>query len=88
MVAIYSAIQVDVTEQIVADSMGNRFYSGIGGQVYFIRGAAMSQGGRPIIAMPSTTKNGTISKIVPAISEDSGVAISRGEVRQSNFARS
>ena len=80
MVAINSAIQVDLTGQVVADSLGNRFYSGIGGQVDFIRGAGMSQGGRPIIAMPSTAKNGTLSKIVPSISEGSGVVTSRGDV--------
>ncbi|MBF0213650.1 MAG: acetyl-CoA hydrolase/transferase family protein, partial [Magnetococcales bacterium] len=65
MVAINSAIEVDLTGQVVSDSLGRRFYSGIGGQVDFIRGAAMSRGGRPIIALPSTAKNGTISKIVP-----------------------
>ncbi|MBF0614813.1 MAG: GNAT family N-acetyltransferase [Magnetococcales bacterium] len=80
MVAINSAIEVDLTGQVVSDSVGRRFYSGIGGQVDFIRGAAMSRGGRPIIALPSTAKNGTISKIVPFLTEGSGVVTSRGDV--------
>ncbi|MBF0126087.1 MAG: GNAT family N-acetyltransferase [Magnetococcales bacterium] len=80
MIAINSAIEVDLSGQVVSDSVGRRFYSGIGGQVDFIRGAAMSQGGRPIIALPSTAKNGTISKIVPFLSEGSGVVTSRGDV--------
>ncbi|MBF0178890.1 MAG: GNAT family N-acetyltransferase [Magnetococcales bacterium] len=80
MIAINSAIEVDLTGQVVSDSVGRRFYSGIGGQVDFIRGAAMSQGGRPIIALPSTAKNGTLSKIVPFLTEGSGVVTSRGDV--------
>lgn len=80
MVSINSAIEVDLTGQVVADSVGYRFYSGIGGQVDFIRGAAMSRGGKPIIALPSTAKNGTISRIVPYITEGSGVVTSRGDV--------
>ncbi|MEO5332903.1 MAG: GNAT family N-acetyltransferase [Magnetococcus sp. YQC-5] len=80
MVAINSAIEVDLTGQVVSDSVGRRFYSGIGGQVDFIRGASMSQGGRPIIALPSTAKKGTISKIVPFLTEGSGVVTSRGDV--------
>ncbi|MBF0270572.1 MAG: GNAT family N-acetyltransferase [Magnetococcales bacterium] len=80
MVAINSAIEVDLSGQVVSDSVGRRFYSGIGGQVDFIRGAAMSPGGRPIIALPSTAKNGTISKIVPFLTEGSGVVTSRGDV--------
>ena len=80
MVSINSAIEVDLTGQVVADSLGFRFYSGIGGQVDFIRGAAMSKGGRPIIALPSTAKNGTISKIVPYVTQGSGVVTSRGDV--------
>ena len=80
MVAINSALEVDLTGQVVADSIGFQFYSGIGGQVDFIRGAAMSPAGKPIIAMPSTAKGGTISRIVPTITEGSGVVTSRGHV--------
>ena len=80
MVAINSAIEVDVTGQVVSDSIGYRFYSGIGGQVDFIRGASMSRGGKPIIALPSTAKNGTVSKICAYLSEGSGVVTSRGDV--------
>ncbi|MBF0105529.1 MAG: GNAT family N-acetyltransferase [Deltaproteobacteria bacterium] len=80
MVAINSAIEVDLTGQVVSDSVGRRFFSGIGGQVDFIRGAAMSRGGKPIIALPSTAKGDTLSKIVPCISKGSGVVTSRGDV--------
>ena len=65
MVAINSAIEVDLTGQVCADSMGQTLYSGIGGQVDFLRGAARSKGGLPIITLPSTAKNGTVSRIVP-----------------------
>jgi len=80
MVSINSAIEVDLSGQVVSDSIGYRFYSGIGGQVDFIRGASMSKGGRPIIALPSTAKNGTVSKITAFITEGSGVVTSRGDV--------
>ena len=80
MVAINSAIEVDLTGQVCADSMGTKFYSGIGGQVDFIRGAARSEGGKPIIALPSSTKNGTISRIVPTLKPGAGVVTSRGDV--------
>ena len=80
MVAINSAIEVDLTGQVVADSVGFRFYSGIGGQVDFIRGSAMSKGGKPIIALPSTAKKGTVSRITPKIADGSGVVTSRGDV--------
>lgn len=80
MVAINSAIEVDLTGQVVSDSVGYRFYSGIGGQVDFIRGAAMSHEGIPIIALPSTTKDNTISRIVPFITQGSGVVTSRGDI--------
>jgi len=80
MVSINSAIEVDLTGQVVSDSIGYQFYSGIGGQVDFIRGASMSKGGKPIIAMPSTAKNGTVSKITAFITEGSGVVTSRGDV--------
>lgn len=80
MVAINSALQIDITGQICADSMGTYFYSGIGGQVDFIRGATRSKGGKPIIALPSTAKNDTISRIVPTLNPGSGVVTSRGAV--------
>ncbi len=80
MVSINGAIEVDLTGQVVADSVGYRFYSGIGGQVDFIRGAAMSKGGKPIITLPSTARNGSVSRIVPCITEGSGVVTSRGDV--------
>ncbi|HVF09943.1 MAG TPA: GNAT family N-acetyltransferase [Abditibacteriaceae bacterium] len=80
MAAINSAIAVDLTGQVCADSIGSRFYSGIGGQVDFMRGAAKSRGGRPIIALPSTAKNGTVSRIVPVLEAGSGVVTSRGDV--------
>lgn len=80
MVAINSAIEVDLTGQVVADSVGHRFYSGIGGQVDFIRGAGMAKEGRPIIALPSTAKNGTISRIVSQIASGAGVVTSRGDI--------
>ena len=80
MVAINSALEVDLTGQVCADSMGYNFYSGFGGQVDFIRGAAKSEGGKPIIALPSTAKRGTLSRIVPRIREGAGVTTSRGDV--------
>jgi acyl-CoA hydrolase len=80
MVAINSALSVDLTGQVVADSIGTRFYSGIGGQVDFIRGAARSPGGIPIIALPSTAKGGTVSRIVPELYHGSGVVTTRGDV--------
>jgi acyl-CoA hydrolase len=81
MVAVNSALQIDITGQVCADSMGTDFYSGIGGQVDFIRGASRSKGGKPIIALPSTAKNDTISRIVPTLSPGAGVVTSRGTVR-------
>jgi acetyl-CoA hydrolase len=80
MVAINSAIEVDLTGQVCADSIGERFYSGFGGQVDFIRGAGRSKGGKPIIALPSTAKKGTHSRIVTRLAEGSGVTTSRGDV--------
>ncbi len=80
MVAINSAIEVDLTGQICSDSIGYRIYSGFGGQVDFIRGAARSRGGKPIIALPSTAKNDSINKIVPHLQEGAGVVTSRGDV--------
>jgi acyl-CoA hydrolase/GNAT superfamily N-acetyltransferase len=80
MVAINSAIAVDLTGQVCSDSIGSRFYSGIGGQVDFMRGAAKSKGGRPIIALPSTARNGAVSRIVPELEAGAGVVTSRGDV--------
>lgn len=80
MVAINSAIEVDLTGQICADSIGTKLYSGIGGQVDFIRGATYSEGGKPVIALPSTTKDGKISRIVPTLKSGAGVVTSRGDV--------
>lgn len=80
MVAINSAIEVDLTGQVCSDSIGTKFYSGIGGQVDFIRGAAHSEGGKPIIAIPSTTKDDSISRIVPTLKTGAGVVTSRGDV--------
>lgn len=81
MVAINSALQVDLTGQVCSDSIGNQFYSGIGGQVDFLRGSSRSRGGKPIIAISSTAKDDTISRIVPMLSPGAGVVTSRGLVR-------
>lgn len=80
MVAINSAIEIDLTGQVCADSIGPKMFSGIGGQVDFIRGAAHSEGGKPIIALPSTTKEGKVSRIVPELRPGAGVVTSRGDV--------
>ncbi len=80
MVAINSAIEIDITGQVCADSIGTRIFSGIGGQVDFIRGAAHSDGGKPIIALPSITKDGDVSRIVPQLNPGAGVVTSRGDV--------
>lgn len=80
MVAINSALEIDLTGQVCSDSIGTRFYSGIGGQVDFIRGAAHSEGGKPIIALPSATKDEKISRIVPILKPGAGVVTSRGDV--------
>jgi acyl-CoA hydrolase len=81
MVAINSAISIDLTGQVSADSIGTRFYSGVGGQMDFMRGAALSAEGRAIIALPSTAAGGTVSRIVPVLAEGAGVVTSRGHVR-------
>jgi acetyl-CoA hydrolase len=80
MVAINSAIEIDITGQVCADSIGTKIFSGIGGQVDFIRGAAHSEGGKPVIALPSITKDGTVSRIVPQLRPGAGVVTSRGDV--------
>ena len=80
LVAINSAIEVDLTGQVCSDSIGSYIYSGFGGQVDFIRGAARSAGGRPIIALPSSAKGGTMSRIVPFLKEGAGVVTSRADV--------
>ncbi|MCS7183133.1 MAG: hypothetical protein NZ869_08520 [Thermoanaerobaculum sp.] len=80
MVAINSALAVDLTGQVCADSLGTSIYSGFGGQVDFIRGAAASQGGKPIIALPSTAKGGTVSRIVDTLAPGSGVVTTRADV--------
>lgn len=80
MVAINAALQVDLTGQVCSDSIGRRFYSGFGGQTDFIRGAARSKGGKPIIAIPSTACNGTISRIAPTLDAGAGVVDTRADV--------
>lgn len=80
MISINSALQIDLTGQVVADSIGNKFYSGIGGQVDFVRGAARSKGGKSIIALPATAKSGDISRITGQLTQGSGVVTSRGDV--------
>jgi acyl-CoA hydrolase/ribosomal protein S18 acetylase RimI-like enzyme len=80
MVAINTAVEVDLTGQVCSDSIGARFYSGIGGQVDFIRGAARSKGGKPIIALPSTAKDGSVSRIKPRLQRGGGVVTTRGDV--------
>lgn len=80
MVAINSALQVDLTGQVCADSMGTSIYSGVGGQADFMRGAARSKGGKPIIALPATAKDGTISRIVPTLDAGAGVVTTRADV--------
>ena len=80
LAAINVALEVDLTGQVNADSIGYKFYSGIGGQADFIRGAAMSFRGRPIIAMPSTTEDGEHSRIVAKLSDGAGVVTTRGDV--------
>ena len=81
IVAINSAISVDLTGQVNADSIGGSVYSGFGGQVDFVRGAARAKNGRPVIALPSTAKSGAVSRIVPVLAEGAGVVTTRGDVR-------
>jgi acyl-CoA hydrolase len=81
MVAINSALAVDLTGQVSADSIGTRFYSGVGGQMDFMRGAALAPDGQAIIALPSTAAGGTISRIAPVLAEGAGVVTTRAHVR-------
>ncbi len=80
MVAINVGLEIDLTGQVCADSLGHQFYSGVGGQVDFVRGAARSRGGKAIIAMPSTAKDCSISRIVPSLAEGAGVVTTRADV--------
>jgi acyl-CoA hydrolase len=80
MIAINSALQVDLTGQVCADSIGTHPYSGFGGQLDFMRGAGRSRGGKAIIALPSTAKNGTVSRIVPVLDPGAGVVTTRADV--------
>jgi len=80
MVSINGALEVDLTGQVCSDSLGYRFYSGIGGQVDFMRGSARSRGGKPIIALPSTAQDGTVSRIVLKLADGAGVVTTRGDV--------
>lgn len=77
--AINSAIQVDITGQVCADSIGTKFFSGVGGQIDFVYGASLSEGGKAIIAMPSTTKNG-VSKIAAVLNQGAGVVTTRNHI--------
>jgi acyl-CoA hydrolase len=81
MTAVNSAIAVDLTGQVSADSIGTRFYSGVGGQMDFIRGAALAEEGHAIIALPSTAAGGTISRIAPVLASGAGVVTTRAHVR-------
>jgi acyl-CoA hydrolase len=81
VVALNSALQIDLSGQVCADSLGHRVYSGIGGQMDFIRGAARSFEGKPIIALPSTAAHGTVSRIVMELTPGAGVVTTRGHVR-------
>ena len=79
MISINQALQIDLTGQVNTSSKGYNFYSGIGDTVDFMRGAAYSKGGKPIIVLPSTTKDGRESKIVPHLDEGAGVILSRAD---------
>jgi acyl-CoA hydrolase len=80
MVAINSALEIDLSGQVCSDSMGTSIYSGVGGQVDFIRGAARAREGRPIIALPSTARDGAVSRVVPVLAPGSGVVTTRADV--------
>ncbi len=80
LIAINSALEIDLTGQVCADSIGTAIYSGFGGQLDFMRGAARSRGGKPIIALPATAQRGTMSRIVPLLKPGAGVVTTRGDV--------
>lgn len=80
MIAINSAIEIDITGQVCADSIGTRIYSGIGGQMDFVRGAVLSPGGKAFLALPSTARGGTVSRIVSTLASGAGVVTTRGHV--------
>jgi acyl-CoA hydrolase len=80
MTAVNSAIEIDLTGQVCSDSIGERIHSGFGGQADFMRGAALAEGGRPIIALPSTTADGSRSRIVPVLAQGAGVVLTRADV--------
>jgi len=80
MVAVNVALEVDLTGQVCADSLGSKFFSGVGGQVDFNRGAALARGGKAIIALPSTAKNGTVSRIVTHLTPGAGVVTTRADM--------
>ena len=80
MIAVNAAVEIDLTGQVCAESIGHRIFSGVGGQMDFIRGAALARRGRPIIALPSTAKGGAISRIVPALQPGAGVTTTRAHV--------
>ncbi|GMU54339.1 MAG: 4-hydroxybutyrate CoA-transferase [Candidatus Xenobia bacterium] len=80
MVAVNGALEIDLTGQVCADSIGSQIYSGIGGQMDFIRGAALAREGKPIIALPATAKKGQMSRIVPVLKPGAGVVTTRGHV--------
>jgi acyl-CoA hydrolase/GNAT superfamily N-acetyltransferase len=80
MTAINSALQIDLTGQATAESIGTMFYSGIGGQADFMRGAVLAPGGKTILALPSTAGDGEVSRILPSIQEGAGVTLTRGDV--------
>ncbi len=80
MVGINVGLEIDLTGQVCSDSLGYKFYSGIGGQVDFIRGSARSRGGKAIIAMPSTARDGKVSRFVPCLTEGAGVVTTRGDI--------
>jgi GNAT superfamily N-acetyltransferase len=80
LTAINSALEIDLSGQATAENIGKRFYSGIGGQADFMRGAILSRGGKTILALQSTAENGEVSRIVPFLQEGAGVTVSRGDV--------
>ncbi|CAM5211411.1 4-hydroxybutyrate CoA-transferase [Alishewanella longhuensis] len=80
MVAINSALQVDLSGQVCADSLGTKIYSGVGGQMDFVRGASLSDGGRAIIALPATAAGGKVSRISSLLAPGAGVVTTRAHV--------